>query len=205
MLIFNELIERNATAAGLIGELRLSFEWRQKSRFRTTLTSGNQAGDEVGVRLDRGHVLRDGALLRSDDGSVVRIRAAVESLMHVTADSALGLTRIAYHLGNRHVPVQVGNDESGLWLRLQLDHVLENMVSGLAGRIQVVTEPFDPESGAYGHGHDHAQGHGPGHGNSHLHDGLDGQSYESMNTSGGVAVAGKHDDRRHAPKIHDFL
>ena len=171
----------NGAAAAPIGELRLSFEWRQKTRFRSALTSGPRAGDEVGVRLDRGHVLRDGALLRSNDGSTMRIRAAVESLLHVTADSELGLARIAYHLGNRHVPVQVGKDTEGLWLRLQLDHVLENMVTGLGGKVQVVTEAFDPESGAYGHGHAHG------------------------NEASVEAVAGKHDDRRHAPKIHDFL
>jgi urease accessory protein len=190
MLIFSELVNGaagniaagvNATAVAPIGELRLNFEWRQKSRFRAALSSGPRAGDDVGVRLDRGHVLHDGALLRSADGSTVRIRAAVESLLHVTAADELGLARIAYHLGNRHVPVQVGKDQAGLWLRLQLDHVLENMVTGLDGRVQVVTEPFDPESGAYGHGHAHAS------------------------ESSSDAIAGKHDDRGHAPKIHDFL
>jgi urease accessory protein len=201
MLIFNELNAESALPVS--GELRLSYEWRQKSRFLAVLISGPQAGEEIGVRIARGQVLQDGDLLAcrpSADSHIVQIicvRAAAEQLLHVTAATTLQLTRIAYHLGNRHVPVQVGlggeSQAQQLWLRLQLDHVLENMVDGLGGTVQVLSAPFEPESGAYGQGlgssHDHehsaaAHEHSAEHDHSHDH---------------------RHDDRRHAPKIHDFL
>jgi urease accessory protein len=162
MLIFSELLA--PAAQTVAGELRLSFEWRQKSRFLASLVSGAMAGQEIGVRVPRGHVLREGDLLGCREQGelihVIRVRAAAEQLLQVTAKDTLGLTRIAYHLGNRHVPVQVGPGQADaaqqLWLRLQLDHVLENMVEGLGGEIQILSAPFDPESGAYGHGHSHA-------------------------------------------------
>lgn len=167
----------------IIGELRLSFDWRQKTRFRTALVSGLRAGESVGVRVPRGRVLHDGDLLSCDQNETVRVRAAIEQLLQVTAADDLGLMRIAYHLGNRHVPVQIGCglDEAPrtLWLRLQLDHVLENMVEGLGGIVQVLSAPFTPESGAYSHDHAVAPDTGADH----------------------AAPA----DRRHSPKIHDFL
>lgn len=171
------------------GELRLAYEWRQKSRARLTVAGGKLAGSEVGLALPRGTVLRDGDVLANDDGAtMLRVRAAAEQLLHVTAADPLTLLRIGYHLGNRHVPVQAGGDEGGPWLRLALDHVLENMVEGLGGVITVVGAPFDPEQGAYGA---HAGHHPPrdhDHGEQHVH-----------------AVSGaRHGDRRHAPRIHDF-
>ena len=152
MLIFNRRVE----PAPVAGELRLTYEWRQKSRCRVRITQGERAGIEVGLSLERGTVLRDGEYLASAEGVVVRVTAAIEQLLNVTADDARSLTRIAYHLGNRHVPVQVGSDAQGCWLRLQLDHVLESMVTGLGGHASVVSAPFDPEVGAYGH-----SGHAP--------------------------------------------
>jgi urease accessory protein len=186
MLVFTE---RVLSAPRISGELRLAYEWRQKSRCRVTVAAGERAGEDVGLSLQRGTVLRDGELVSTGDGVVLRVTAAIEQLLQVTAATPLVLARIAYHLGNRHVPVQVGADEFCGWLRLQLDHVLESMVVGLDGRVTIVSAPFDPETGAYGHGN-------PDHGHRSA-EGGDGHSLES--------VAGRHDDRRHAPKIHDFL
>src|SRR5262245_61834793 len=141
--------------------LRLPFERRQKSRQRARLASG----DEVALSLARGEVLRGGDLLVASDGRVVEVVAQPEPLLHVECDSPQALARAAYHLGNRHIPVQVGEN----WLRLAADHVLEHMLKGLAARVTAIEAPFEPEAGAYGshghgHGSDHSHAPGEGHG-----------------------------------------
>lgn len=197
MLIFNRI---GGSVEQLVGELALSFEWRQKSRMRATIESGAQAGQAVGFDLPRGTVLRDGELISTGSGESLRIRAAAEELLHVSAEGPTALARIAYHLGNRHVPVQVGEG----WLRLQYDHVLEGMVRGLGGRIDLVDDSFDPESGAYGHGR-HAHAHAQGHAHDPTHSHEPDQAARLDAAGGPVAVSGKHVDARHAPRIHDFL
>ena len=139
-------------------QLQLPFELRQKSRLRARLVSG----EEVALALPRGEVLRGGDLLLASDGRVVEVIARPERLLHVECDSPEALARAAYHLGNRHVPVQVGAG----WLRLAADHVLEQMLKGLGARTTSVEAPFEPEAGAYGshtHGgttfHAHEGGH----------------------------------------------
>lgn len=156
MLIFTERLPTEAPAA-ITGELRLDWDRRQRSRLRAQVSRGILAGTEVGIDLPRGRPLRHGdrlAAIGSDE--VLRVVAATEQLLHVTAPDALALVRLAYHLGNRHVALQVGQDASGGWLRLPLDHVLSNMVEGLGGQAVVLSAPFDPESGAYAGGHAHA-------------------------------------------------
>jgi urease accessory protein len=135
-------------------ELVLPFDLRQKSRLRARLTSGS----EIAVFLPRGTVLRGGDLLRMDDGRTVRVVAQAEQVMHVECDTREGLLRAAYHLGNRHVAVQV----APAWLRLAEDHVLRQMLETGGARVKLVDAPFEPESGAYGAGatHTHEQGKG---------------------------------------------
>ena len=128
-------------------ELVLPFELRQKSRLRTTVASG----EEVGLFLDRGSVLRDGDLLQAEDGRVVRVVARPEPVFDITCADDQALTRVAYHLGNRHVPLQVGAG----WLRIADDHVLRQMVEGLGGSVTPKQAPFEPEAGAYAAGHTH--------------------------------------------------
>ncbi len=131
-------------------DLVLPFEQRQKSRLRTVLPTG----EEVGLFLERGAILRDGDCLESDDGRIVRVVAADETLMEVrTADAEL-LARAAYHLGNRHTPVQIGKN----WLRFAADRVLAEMLSGLGLTAQTLSMPFEPEAGAYAAGHAHHSG-----------------------------------------------
>jgi urease accessory protein len=120
----------------------LSFEERQKSRLRAKLESG----EEVALVLPRGNVLRGGDLVKTTDGREIQIVAAPEKLLHVESDS---LPRMAYHLGNRHVAVQIGDG----FLRIAEDHVLEDMLRGLGARVSHVEAPFEPEAGAYGHHH----------------------------------------------------
>jgi urease accessory protein len=127
--------------------LVLPFESRQKSRLRTRLASGV----EVGLFLERGTVLRGGDLLLADDGSVIEVVAANETVSTVTSTDASQLARAGYHLGNRHVAVQIGAG----WLRYRHDHVLDDMVRGLGLPVTVEQAPFEPEGGAYSHSHSH--------------------------------------------------
>jgi len=153
-------------------QLVLPFDLRQKSRLRTQLASGA----EVGLFLERGIVLRGGDLLLAENGTVIEVVAALETVSTVREADSTQLARAGYHLGNRHVPVQIGDG----WLRYGHDHVLDDMVRGLGLTVVVEQAPFEPEAGAYGHshgthGHEHggAQGaaHDPDHGHhSHDHD-----------------------------------
>jgi urease accessory protein len=129
------------------GELVLPFDLRQKSRLRTTLASG----EEVGLFLERGEVLRDGDFLLAEDGCVVRVVAKPEQVLDILCKSPEALARAAYHLGNRHVPLQVGAD----WLRIADDHVLRQLVEGLGNTVVPRDAPFEPEAGAYSVGHSH--------------------------------------------------
>jgi len=126
-------------------ELILPFEMRRKSRLRTTVKDG----EEIGLFLPRGCLLRDGDSLQADDGRVVRVTAAPEDLIEVRCADADALARAAYHLGNRHTPVQVGAG----WLRLAADDVLATMLIGLGATVTPVRAPFEPEAGAYAAGH----------------------------------------------------
>ncbi|WP_298625392.1 urease accessory protein UreE [uncultured Zoogloea sp.] len=129
--------------------LTLNFDARTKSRLRTQLADG----DEVGLFLPRGTILRGGDRLLAADGRIVEVVAAPEDLIEARCADAFALARAAYHLGNRHVAVQVGAS----WLRIQADHVLETMLTGLGAEVASLTAPFEPEAGAYAHGHHHAE------------------------------------------------
>ena len=124
----------------------LSYAQREKARQRAAL----QTGEEIAINIRRGQIMRGGDYLRSPRGRCVRVQAAPEKVSTVRCSSPLQLTRIAYHLGNRHVWLQVGEG----WLRYLHDHVLDDMVRGLGGSVEVEQAPFEPESGAYG-GHSH--------------------------------------------------
>ena len=136
------------------GRLRLPFERRQKSRQRAMLESG----EEVAIELPRGQVLRGGDWVVAADGRVIEVIAQPERVIHVECATPEALARAAYHLGNRHVPVQVGDG----WLRFAVDSVLERMLEGLGAKLTVMEAPFEPEAGAYGahHRHDNESGHG---------------------------------------------
>ncbi len=148
-------IPRGAYRLEVKGRLRLPFDARQKSRLRTHLVSG----EEIALMLPRGDILRGGDLVVASDGRVIEIVAQTEKVLHITCKTAQDITRAAYHLGNRHVPVQVGDG----FLRIAADHVLEEMLRGLGAAIEPIEAPFEPEAGAYGGGHRHndgEQGHG---------------------------------------------
>ncbi|ASU36875.1 urease accessory protein UreE [Herbaspirillum sp. meg3] len=151
MLTLNTKIEH---AEKIDGELLLPYDQREKSRLRATMTSG----EEVAVFTVRGTVLRNGDLLRGDDGRVVKINAAKEATYRVEASSPHQLLRCAFHLGNRHTQAQVGEG----FLRIRKDPVLKEMLEGLGALVAEEEAAFEPESGAYGGGHHH-------HGDDHHH------------------------------------
>ncbi|MEQ8456485.1 MAG: urease accessory protein UreE [Sandaracinaceae bacterium] len=126
-------------------ELTLPFGDRQRSRLRARLADGR----DVGLFLPRGTILRGGDRLRARDGTVVRVVAALEPLSTARSTDVTRLLRAAYHLGNRHVPIQVSEG----WLRYASDHVLDEMVRGLGLELTLEEAGFEPEPGAYGHHH----------------------------------------------------
>lgn len=145
------VIEQRAAAGAIATEkLVLPFEARCKSRLRTQLAGG----EECGLFLERGMVLRGGDRLLANDGRVVEVVAAAEALCEAVSGDALLLLRAAYHLGNRHVAVEI---QAGR-LRFARDAVLAQMVRGLGLPLRDVEAPFEPESGAYS-GHAHPHGH----------------------------------------------
>jgi urease accessory protein len=136
---------REPLAAG--EKLVLPFELRQKSRLRVTTA----AGTELALLLPRGTVLRDGDRLRAANGLVIAVQAAAEAVTTARSADATLFARACYHLGNRHVPLQVGAG----WLRYLADHVLDKMVAELGLAVSHEQAPFEPEAGAY-HQHGHA-------------------------------------------------
>ena len=135
----------------------LDWDTRQKSRFQAT----DDQGRELGVFLPRGTAVRGGDVLVAEDGSLIRVEAAPQPLLRITACKAHGspfdLTRAAYHLGNRHVPIELQPDH----LKIEPDHVLADMLRAMHLIVNEVHEGFEPEGGAYSsapHGH-HEHGH----------------------------------------------
>ena len=145
MEVFSRLVA--ADAGPVQGRLALTWERRQKSRQRVRLESG----EEVALMLPRGTTLKDGQHIASEAGRIIEIVSAAEAVSTVRSTNPACLARAAYHLGNRHTPVQLGKG----WLRYRRDHVLDAMIEGLG--IGAVPEreqaPFEPESGAYSHDH----------------------------------------------------
>ncbi|QJE71742.1 urease accessory protein UreE [Aerophototrophica crusticola] len=139
--------------------ITLDYDSRHRRRFRLRAASGL----EFLLDLPRATALRQGDGLRLEDGRVVLVQAAPEPLVEVTARDAATLVRLAWHLGNRHLPAQFDGDR----ILIRDDHVIVLMLHGLGAIVRPVRAPFDPESGAYaggghhhhGHGHDHS--HGP--------------------------------------------
>ncbi|MFN3375960.1 MAG: urease accessory protein UreE [Burkholderiaceae bacterium] len=154
------LLKRAAT-------LELDWDVRQKSRFSAT----DSTGRALGVFLPRGTVVRGGDVLVAEDGSLLRVVAAPQPVLHITYcrthGSPFDLVRAAYHLGNRHVPIELQPDH----LKIEPDHVLADMLRAMHLTVTEDRLAFEPEAGAYGQGHGHGHSHGsdPAHGHDHVH------------------------------------
>ena len=166
------LLKRAAT-------VELDWDVRQKSRFDAT----DSAGRTLGVFLPRGTAVRGGDVLVAEDGSLVRVIAAPQAVLKITHCPQHGtpydLIRAAYHLGNRHVPIELKPDH----LKIEPDHVLADMLRAMHLIVHAVEEAFEPENGAYASGGHAHGGHGHGHGHSHDHDGDHEQAHEAPKAS----------------------
>jgi urease accessory protein len=184
MISVSKIIPRGAGLAPVLvkraSTIELDWDTRQKSRFDGIDSLGHQ----LGVFLPRGTLVRGGDVLIAEDGSMVKVIAAAQTVLRVTACTSHGspfdLTRAAYHLGNRHVPIELKPDH----LKIEPDHVLADMLRAMHLIVNVVSEAFEPEGGAYsaaGHAHaqvvipivakPHVHVHGPdcNHGHDHHH------------------------------------
>ncbi len=150
-LILRSVVETGGGSADgptVSDTIELPFAQRQKARQRAQ----GRSGRSYGLKLPRGTVLRGGDVLGGDHDLRVAIVAAPEAVSTVRAAGALELARVAYHLGNRHVWLELGNG----YLRYLHDHVLDAMVTHLGAGVSFEEAPFEPEAGAYGgHGHPH--------------------------------------------------
>lgn len=169
-----KLIEKTAASEVATAKVILSVSSREKSRLRVTL----QDGREAGIFLPRGESLQHGDKLRSESGEVIEVQAANESLSRAKCDSEMLFARACYHLGNRHVPLQIGMRE----VSYLHDHVLDDMLRGFGIAVDHIEAPFNPEAGAYGgHGHSHDHhGHDHGHDDSHSHSHDHGHSHGTV-------------------------
>jgi len=147
MLKINKAFESNRKADDT---LTLAFEYRQKSRQRVRLDSGEDAG----LFLPHGTVLRGGNLLLAEDGRIIEVIAALEPVSLARSDDSLSLMRACYHLGNRHIPLQI--DECSV--RYRYDPIFDEMVKAMGLTVAQEQTPFEPESGAY-NGHSHSYDH----------------------------------------------
>lgn len=181
MLILNQRTPLPATDS-----VALVYDERKRSRLKVKL----QSGADAGIFLERGDHLHGGdRLIAEDGGTVVEIVAAPEKLIEALADSPMLFARAAYHLGNRHVPVQILPTVDGGRLLFQTDHVLADMVRGLGCIVRETEAPFQPESGAYGsHGN---------HGGHHHHGDDAHDAQPDLHNPG-------HGPHRSTPKIHQF-
>ncbi len=170
MLTANKLMPQGRGLAPVLlkraATIELDWDVRQKSRFDATDSQGRQ----IGVFLPRGTAVRGGDVLVAEDGSLVRVIAAPQPVLRITHCTAHGtpfdLTRAAYHLGNRHVPIELKPDH----LKIEPDHVLADMLRSMHLIVVAVEEAFEPEGGAYGsHEHSHGGGHSHDHDHSHGH------------------------------------
>lgn len=169
MIQASKLISQGAGLAPALvkraSTIELDWDVRQKSRFDAT----DSTGRSLGVFLPRGTVVRGGDVLVAEDGSLIRVIAAPQAVLKITHCTQHGtpydLIRAAYHLGNRHVPIELKPDH----LKIEPDHVLADMLRAMHLIVHAVEEAFEPENGAYAAGghHNHAEHSHGEHSHSH--------------------------------------
>ena len=190
MLEVSKLIAQGAGLAQVLLKrahtVELDWDVRQKSRFDTT----DSAGRHIGVFLPRGTLVRGGDILVAADGSLIRVIAAPQAVLRITPCPQHGtpfdLVRAAYHLGNRHVQIELKSDH----LKIEPDHVLADMLRAMHLIVKPSEEGFEPEGGAYaagGHGHDHSHGHEHGHKHGHEHGHSHGHGHDHAQPAAGAA------------------
>ena len=163
MKIFTKIFDTDLPAGVACETISLSFDDRKRGRLKITTDSGSDAG----IQIERGQVLRHGTVLTNDEGDYLIVLASNETVSTATIEDATLFARGCYHLGNRHVPLQIGEG----FLRYQEDYVLDDMLHGLGIHVQHEEAPFEPENGAYapGEGHGHHHHHDDDHGHHGHH------------------------------------
>lgn len=158
MKIFTKVLETELPQGAASESISLSFDDRKRGRLKIITDNGNDAG----IQIERGQVLRHGTVLTNDANDYLLIMASNEKVSTAYVENKTLFARGCYHLGNRHVPLQIGEG----FLRFQEDYVLDDMLHGLGIHVKHEEAPFEPENGAYAPG----EGHSHNHGHSHDHD-----------------------------------
>ncbi|CAN7739638.1 urease accessory protein UreE [Bosea sp. LjRoot9] len=199
MLRATSVVRKAAVKADKIVET-LTLDHEDRNRRRLALKG--DGGLDILLDLDKPTALGDGDAVRLEDGRLVVIKAAAQSLLEIRAENPLRLMRLAWHIGNRHTPAEISGDA----IYIENDHVLAEMIRGQGCAMNAVTRPFQPERGAYDHGHDHHD-HGHEHGHAHAADacgcGHDHHAgHDHAHHDHGHDHAG-HDHKAHDHKAHD--
>ena len=201
MLRATSLIRR----ADLAGRIAIdSITLDRQARYRRRVLLETDRGHEVMLDLAEATYMAHGDALDLGNGTCIKIIAAAEALLAIHAQGPIELARIAWHIGNRHTPCEIGRDA----IYIQPDHVLEEMVIGLGAHVHHVTRPFEPEGGAYGgkgplleshHGHSHAHAHSHGHSSdAHAHSTSHTHAHASSHSH-----AHEHHHHEHNPHEHN--
>ena len=159
MKIFTKVLDTELPSGTNSETISLSFDERKRGRLKIVTDSGNDAG----IQIERGQVLRHGTVLTNDEGDYLIVMASDEKVSTAHVEDKTLFARGCYHLGNRHVPLQIGEG----FLRYQEDYVLDDMLHGLGIHVTKEEAPFEPENGAYAPGEGHSHG---GHGHHHHDD-----------------------------------
>ncbi|TVQ58385.1 MAG: urease accessory protein UreE [Rhodobacteraceae bacterium] len=181
MLVARAVAGSEASNPFDVATLDYDARYLRRAVIRTT------GGREVLVDLAEAQTLRHGARLVLEDGRAIAVEAAPEALAEVRAETPLALARLAWHLGNRHLPTQIEADR----LLIRRDHVIEHMLAHRGARVTPVEAPFDPEGGAYGDG----RTHGHAHGHAHEHDHHHADAAQAHGADGHVAAPASRDPR----------
>ncbi|SFJ63068.1 urease accessory protein [Bosea sp. OK403] len=201
MLRATSVVRKAAVKADKIVET-LTLDHEDRNRRRLALKG--DGGLDILLDLDKPTALGDGDAVRLEDGRLVVIKAAAQSLLEIRAENPLRLMRLAWHIGNRHTPAEISGDA----IYIENDHVLAEMIRGQGCAMSAVTRPFQPERGAYDHGHDHPD-HGHDHGHADAadacgcgHDHHAGHGHDHAHHDHEHDHAG-HDHKAHDHKAHD--
>lgn len=189
MLRATSVLRKAAVKADRVVET-LTLDHEDRNRRRVALKG--DGGLHILLDLDKPTALGDGDAVKLEDGRLVRIVAAPQSLLEIRADNPLRLMRVAWHIGNRHTPAEITADA----IYIENDHVLAEMIRGQGCAMAMVQRPFQPERGAYDHGHDHGA-----HGHAHAHDDACGCGHD--HGAGHHHAAHDHAHHDHAHHDHD--
>lgn len=190
MIRANEVVAKGDWRGDAADAVVLAFDDRHRRR----ITLGTVGGMEFLLDLPEAVALRTGDAVKLEDGRLVEVIGAPEPLSEISAEGADHLLQLAWHLGNRHLPVQIVRGR----LRIRRDHVIEAMVTGLGGKVRAIEAAFDPEGGAYlqAHRHDHDDHHGHHH-DHHAHE------HHAHEHGKGCGCSHHHDHDHHHGHHHD--